>query len=255
MMNKNSNIGLGFSQKQIIELFVYSYLLTNGESYPQQVYEHMNTSFPFKKRSRYYIYKVMKEMVSNSKLAFRQEGRRTLYSITSKGEQEYRSFESKHVQKLKKVSMILNDIISDVKGKSQVSTMFVDEEDRRFVSKVINVRDLIRFFMLRELLRNDYVHGASVYRSMQLKYGWKNSDSYFYTILRKMESPQKYDSDSIEAPLIESYWEDPDSRSIRLYKINDFGRDVYPQLKESLLTELINVRRAINEIIRFFEGE
>lgn len=254
-MNEFNTDKLGFSQRQIIELFVYSHLLDFGECYSQQIYNEMTAKFPFKKRSRQYIYSVMREMASSHKLLVVQQGRKLLYSITEKGKKEYFQFEKEHIAKMELVYSVLDEIIRDIKNKSTASSPFVQKEDIRYISNIINVRELIRFLMLRELKINGEVYGASVFKKMAAKYGYSNSDSYFYNILRKMENPRKYDQNSIEFPVVESFWADPDAHSVRLYRINENGLDVYPELKESLLAHLIEVRKSIRGIISFFRKE
>ncbi|WP_202077640.1 hypothetical protein [Caldalkalibacillus salinus] len=252
--SKINETAFGLSQKQLITLFVLKQLRYGHQRNANQLFNLMEQALPFKRRSRMYVYQTLKGMHRNGTVAQTKSGRSYYYAITSKGEQDYQHFLTLHLQRfetIKKIlDMMLEQVIHPQRQKAHALEMTLSEEDRKFVSRVINVRDLVRYLTLRELQQHPKgIHGGHVYRYIKDCFVWYVSEGYFYDVLRRMENPQKYDPESVEFSLVYSTWADPDTRSHRNYFLNQNGKAVFSTIESNLTNELRDVHRYINSIL------
>lgn len=107
-----------------------------------------------------------------------------------------------------------------------------DNRNRQFPNK-INTTAIVKLFILKFLSKKSYYGNELIDKiEISLKYSWKPSPGMIYPLLRDME-------DNL---LIEGWWDEPDKKTKRNYKITDVGikhlekiMALYkPQLEESL---------------------
>lgn len=115
-----------------------------------------------------------------------------------------------------------------------------DIRNRQLISKV-NITAIVKLFVLY-YLREKSCYGNELIDRIEeaLQYQWKPSPGMMYPLLRSME----------EQLLIEGFWDEPDKKTKRHYKITEIGLKSYEQLKlynRPLLEESLSI---INNTIR-----
>lgn len=96
-----------------------------------------------------------------------------------------------------------------------------DSRNRQFLGK-INTTSIVKLLILNLLSSRSY-YGNELIDSIEsiLNYKWKPSPGMIYPLLRNME----------ENLLIEGWWDEPDKKSKRHYKITQAGINHYDKIK------------------------
>jgi DNA-binding PadR family transcriptional regulator len=202
--------------------------------------------------------------IDDNTIKYRRKAGKNLFAITPKGRESFDLFLKEKYLRFVHVKDVLGHMLKDMTNRGSGYKILLEDEERRFLTKLINVRDLIRYLTLRELQRKNTIHGWEMYKLILDKYGWQMSDGYFYDILRKMENPKK-DDDKItkrsrslgkleELPLIYSMWEEPE-RKVRKYSINEFGKEYFAQTEQSVVEQLEVIIKYLRSIISLFSDD
>ncbi|MDO6355451.1 MULTISPECIES: PadR family transcriptional regulator [unclassified Caloramator] len=106
--------------------------------------------------------------------------------------------------------------------------------NRQLISKV-NITSLVKLFILHFLKEREHYGNEIIDRiEICLNYSWRPSPGLIYPLLRSME----------ENLLIEGWWEEPDKKTKRIYRITDDGLRHYEKIKalyKPLLDESLNI--------------
>lgn len=120
--------------------------------------------------------------------------------------------------------------------------VYKGERQRQFPTK-ISTTSFVKLYTLHLLTEGSY-YGNKIIDEIKerLNNKWEPSPGMIYPLLRELES-EGY---------IEGWWEEPDKRSIRRYKITDLGLKHYKilllQNKPALDDSLIIIRNALKDI-------
>lgn len=114
--------------------------------------------------------------------------------------------------------MIEHNIIKE--GRIRLSE-YKNERNRQFPSK-LSTTSFVKLYILH-LLREKHYYGNEIIETIKsrLKNRWEPSPGMIYPLLRELE----------ENNYIEGWWQEPDKRSIRYYKITDSGFEHYKKIK------------------------
>ncbi len=116
------------------------------------------------------------------------------------------------------------------------------ERSRQFPSK-ISTTQFVRLYIFHLLIKRSY-YGNELIDEIKRKmdYKWEPSPGMIYPLLRELESNN----------YIKGWWEEPDKRSIRHYRITDEGLDNYKKLKlmykPALDDSLIIIKNTLKDI-------
>lgn len=114
--------------------------------------------------------------------------------------------------------------------------------NRQLISKV-NITTIVKLFVLY-FLKEKSCYGNELIDKIEeaLQYQWRPSPGMMYPLLRSME----------ESFLIEGFWDEPDKKTKRHYKITDIGIKHYEQLKlynRPLLEESLSIINSTIKVI------
>jgi len=100
-------------------------------------------------------------------------------------------------------------------------SQYKNERNRQFPSK-ISTTSFVKLFILH-LLREKSYYGNELIDEikMRLDYKWVPSPGMIYPLLRDLE----------ENDYIKGWWQEPDKRSIRHYRLTDSGYEHYKKIK------------------------
>lgn len=120
--------------------------------------------------------------------------------------------------------------------------MYKNERNRQFPSK-ISTTSFVKLYILHLLVEKSY-YGNEIIDEIKsrLNNKWEPSPGMIYPLLRELE----------ENNYIQGWWQEPDKRSIRYYKITDIGYEHYNKIKLLHLStfedSLIIIKNTLNDI-------
>ncbi len=116
----------------------------------------------------------------------------------------------------------LYDYMRYLLGVIKISTSkFKAQRNRQFPSK-ISTTQFARLYILHLLIEKSYYGNELIDEiKKRIDYKWEPSPGMIYPLLRDLESNN----------YIIGWWEEPDKRSIRHYRITDEGIDNYNKIK------------------------
>lgn len=103
-----------------------------------------------------------------------------------------------------------------------------------------NTTSIVKLFILK-LLSNKNYYGQELINDIEVSFSgqWKPSPGMIYPLLRKME----------ENKWVEAWWDVPDKKSKRNYKITEEGKKYYEYLKGIYKEQLIESKNIIETVI------
>lgn len=100
---------------------------------------------------------------------------------------------------------------------------FKGQRNRQFPSK-ISTTQFVKLYILHLLTEKDYYGNELIDEiKKRIDYKWEPSPGMIYPLLRRLEGNN----------YITGWWEEPDKRSIRYYRITDEGLNIYQKIKLS----------------------
>lgn len=242
-MNSISLSTFRISHKELFRIMVLRYL-ARQEDFIQPLYEDLKDRLPGKKISRSHFYATINEMESVGLivLGFQGDRRKKMVRISGEGEKkllEYNQIYKDPYFSLRRVAeLFIHDLIG---GNNRPSVIPLHPQQKKFFSKLINVREVIECIMLKQLMRKEGFP-ADLLAYIRDKYGWQPGEGYLYEVVRSME----------EHGWISGEWES-DRRSKRIYQLEERGKQVLPRVEESVLFTMKNIRTFLDAILSVFD--
>lgn len=120
-----------------------------------------------------------------------------------------------------------------------------DEVDRTTPLFQGLVRGMLPLYLLM-LLEERPCHGTDMIRAIDAmsRGGWRPSPGSVYPVLRRLEAEG----------LVTGRWQRGQAAPKRVYRLTDAGRQAVPVLQASLLAELRQARRVIDQHVAVLEG-
>lgn len=232
---------VGFSVGDALSLFLLRSILEQ-ENYSKALYEHFNLDFPGRSVSYEYVARTANTLENNGFLHSRTEGRKKLFQITEKGKARLQEYENIYALRFSEVSAVIDRFyyyLTKNGSLPQVEVEPLHEDFRSFISKLLSVKDVVRFMALRLSLNRTSFHMAEVQEQLNSLFGWSPSNGYLYDIAREME----------ETNLLVGFWPD-ERRTVRnLYKTNE-SEQFYIIVSASLTERIIQVRRYLHYVLK-----
>lgn len=248
---------LGLSQKDFFTLIVLN-SLDHNELHGAEIYRLVLEYIPARQPSRSNFYNTLKKLEREGLLSTRLDGKKIYYSVTPKGKETKNNFYDEHYSKFTAIKRVLDIFYADVSGKNKGPIELLDDQYRVFFSKLVSVRDLIKYAILKELLGGSYgtkkprFHVKDMRDTIKQKYGWDSSISYIYDIARLMEEEEGFligkwvDKDGFES----------DRRFKRIYQLTEEGakETVFRRIEADVASRITEVRKVVTVILEIFDS-
>ncbi|MFC3882032.1 PadR family transcriptional regulator [Bacillus songklensis] len=234
---------LGLSHKDFFHLVLY-HALSQEPQTAATIYQSIKESFPFKVHSRSYFYTTVKNRLQEGYLSSSSEGRSQILSLTSKGKEHYEHYQKHYRDKFERVKEIIDRFVFDLTGSGQNPPVEapLPEGYRRFFSKLVSVKDLVRYVALQEMFRHQEVIMSDVGELLEKKFGWVASNSYLYDVAHEMA----------KGGLIYGDWRG-ERRSKRYYRLTDEGVKHFKQIADSAASTTQNIQHFLQHILQLLQ--
>ncbi len=232
---------VGFSVGDALSLFLLSTILERA-NYSKALYEQFNLDFPGRSVSYEYVARTANTLENNGFLFSRTEGRKKIFQITEKGKARLQEYENTYARRFSEVSTVIDRFyyfLTQNGTLPQVEVEPLHEDFRSFISKLLSVKDVVRFMALRLSLTRKSFHMAEVQQQLNSLFGWSPSNGYLYNIAREME----------ETNLLVGFWPDERRTVRKLYK-TDQSEQFSIIVAASLTERITQVRRYLHYILK-----
>lgn len=230
---------IGFSQREFLYLFILNEL-TAGESYPKVIHQKLRSSFPEKVHSYDHVCKISKKMAQEELVDLSLQHRKHILQLTEKGRDLLHEYRKQSGERILEVKKVVDRFVKELTGTGPTTpvTNQLSEEYRPFFSKLVSVKDLVRFITLKEAMSQKEVYMSEVRSILKDKFGWEASSGYLYVLANEME----------ENNLVIGRWENP-KRSRRFLHITEEGKFHFKQIAESTRERLLLIQKFLNRIL------
>lgn len=241
-MNSLSLASFRISQKELFQIMVLR-RLSKKEDFILPLYEDIKEELPGKKISRSHFYATIKEMEGKGFIQQTADAdkRKKPFCITRGGENKLLEYNQSYYEPYLPIRRVVELFLYDIAGGTKRPLIIpLTPQQKKFFSKVINVREIIEYVMLKQLIRKEEFPADLLYLFRE-RYGWQPGEGYLYEVIRSME----------EHGWIFGEWEN-DRRSKRIYQIEEKGKQILPKVEESVLFTMRNIRKYLDAILSSF---
>jgi len=237
---------VGFSVGDALSLFLLRSILEQ-ENYSKALYERFNLDFPGRSVSYEYVARTANSLENSGFLLSRTDGRKKLFQITEKGKARLQEYENIYAIRFSEVSAVIDRFyyyLTKNASLSQVKIVPLHEDFRSFISKLLSVKDVVRFMALRLSLTRENFHMAEVQEQLNSLFGWSPSNGYLYNIAHEME----------QTNLLVGFWPDERRTVRKLYKTNE-SEKFYKIVSASLTERITQVRKYLHYVLNMVRIE
>ena len=230
----------------IIALWLHE--ASNDYTNPKALYDLYTSEFEHGKGSYDYIARIGKELESQGYLTVQMDKHMKFYKTTIEGRAALNEIHSQYEGLFKELSNVLVRIYNNLTNQSFELVSPEDElpdELRTYFSKLISVKDLVRYMVFNIGLNRTEFYAAEVNEQLKLRFGWHVSNGYLYDIVREMEAEGT----------VNGRWQDPERRTVRLIKVTDDGKIFSERVSADLLTQIKQVLKYITSIFKFLKAQ
>lgn len=235
---------VGFSVGDTLSLFLLSTLLDQS-NYSRALYEQFNAEFPGRSVSYEYVARMANTLENDGFLFSHTQGRKKYFQITEKGKARLQEYNTIYAQRFSEVSAVIDRFYYFLTKNGlppQEDIEPLHEDFRSFLSKLLSVKDVVRFMALRLSLNRHSFYMAEVQTQLNSLFGWSPSNGYLYNIAREME----------ETNLLVGFWPDERRTVRKLYKTAD-SEQFYMVVTASLTERIIQVRKYLHYILNMVD--
>lgn len=236
----------GLTQKDVLQIIILK-SIQKSPTHAAQLYRIVTSTTdrdPLSpNRSRSFVYKIIDELYQLQLIRYEQDGRKKIYYLNDKGQQYLLAYEENLFNTIQKLVIIIKQMRETIVGHTPAKEKIeVSDVEKTYISKIINVKVFIQWYVLRRLIFDGKFHGGILYRDLEDWFGWMINHGYFYKVLREMNG-EGY---------IEGRWLDEDTRSKREYEVTSIGKNEYAFIKTKLEKHLDDVEQYLRSLINFF---
>ena len=163
MKETTSVESIGLSQREFLTLFLL-YSLSQKENYPRAIHVELKNSFSGKVHSYDYLCKIARQLVQSGHLSIYKDKGRNIHRITEKGTELFKWYQDNFSTRFTEVKMVIDRFMYDLTGSGQNPpvTHGLPEEYRSYFSKIISVKDLVRYTTLKDsFFKETHLHGGN----------------------------------------------------------------------------------------------
>lgn len=235
---------MGLTQKEVLQIVILQ-MISQTPAHAAEIYRKISENSrrdPYgPTRSRTYVYKTIEELEIKSYIQYEKQGRKKIFFITEYGKNFLHQYHEKIYPTLRKLATIIDHMLKTVNDKKKIPwKASPSEHEKKYLSKLVNVKKLVRWYTLHRLREGHSLHGGYLYTEMKEWFGWMSNHGYFYQVLREMNHEE----------LLTNFWVDEDTRSQRGYDITQYGMEQYDILSKQLQTHLKEVQQALQFMIK-----
>ncbi|MFJ7935936.1 hypothetical protein [Sporosarcina sp. NPDC096371] len=231
---------VGFSVGDTLSLFLLRTLL-HGRSYSRALYEQFNAEFPGRSVSYEYVARMANTLEYDDFLLSHTEGRKKYFQITENGKRRLQEYNTIYAQRFSEVLAVIDRfyyVLTKNGLPPQDNIEPLHEDFRPFISKLLSVKDVVRFMALRLSLNRNSFYMAEVQGQLNSLFGWAPSNGYLYNVAREME----------ETNLLLGFWPDERRTVRKLYKTGN-SEQFYEIVTTSLTERITQVRKYLHYIL------
>ena len=232
---------VGFSVGDTLSLFLLR-TLSDRKNYSRALYEQFNLEFPGRSVSYEYVARTANTLENNGFLQSHTDGRKKFFKITEKGKARLQEYKNIYAHRFSEVSIVIDRFYYFLTKNGlppQLEVEPLHEDFRPFISKLLSVKDVVRFMTLELSLHRDSFYMAEVQGQLNSLFGWSPSNGYLYNIAREME----------ETNLLVGFWPDERRTVRKLYKTEE-SEQFYMIVAASLTERVTQVRKYLHYIIK-----
>ena len=182
-------------------------------------------------------------MVEQRYLSVHQEQNKRYYQSTSLGKERLGHYQQHYYARFHEIIQVLDRIyyyLTKNGEKPATPEHSLPEEFRPYFSKLVSVKDMVRYLALKLSHTRSSFYMAEVGTQLNDLFGLTSSNSYLYKIANEMEA---------EGTLV-GYWPD-ERRTVRKLKETPEGAAFYPIIARSLEERISQVREYLQYVLQF----
>ncbi|WP_419880594.1 hypothetical protein ACN6MY_13145 [Peribacillus sp. B-H-3] len=231
----------GLSQREFLTLFLL-HTLSLKANYPRAIHQELKSMFTGKVHSYDYLCKIANNLVESGHLELYTNKGRNFYKINLKGKELLSWYHGNFAVRLKEVKKVIDRFMFDLTGSGINPPVQHDlpEEYRSYFSKIISVKDLVRYSTLKVAFHRKTFYMGEVGELLKGKFGWIASNGYLYDLSHEME----------EGDLLIGWWES-EKRTKRQLRITPEGEHHYKQIADSAAYRVQEIQKYISAVLTF----
>ncbi|MED3554202.1 hypothetical protein [Cytobacillus praedii] len=233
---------MGFSQREFLTLFILKELKESGPSYPRALYKLLISNFTGKVHSYDYLSKIAKQLAANGDLLLIKEAGRNYYELTEKGKKLYGWYQQNFKERLVEIKKVIDRFVFDITGSGERTPVDheLPEEYRRYFSKIVSVKDLVRYVTLKTASTRSNIYMGEIGELLKTKYGWIASNGYIYDISSEMEA----------CGSLIGQWES-EKRTKRHLRLTEEGKIHLKQIADDAAHRVKDVQHYLKQVLQF----
>ncbi|CAH0344158.1 helix-turn-helix transcriptional regulator [Bacillus sp. CECT 9360] len=234
---------VGMSQREFLTLYLL-HTLSDKANYPRAIHQELNNQFSEKTHSYDYLCKICNQLVDSHHLQLYTEKGRNYYKLTEKGKELFTWYKSNFKERMIEVKLVIDRFMYELTGSGSNPTVHheLPEEYRSYFSKIISVKDLVRFITLKTAQTRTKLYMGEVGEILKANFGWNASNGYLYDLAHEME----------ETGLLIGGWES-EKRTKRFLRITEEGRYHYKQIADSAAYQVREIQKYLTNVLLFLE--
>ncbi|GEK34280.1 hypothetical protein [Kurthia sibirica] len=242
MAEKNFQQAVGFSVKDTLALY-WLHETAKEPCYSVEIYERFIENFPGRKVGYEYVARVAKQLEAEAILTSSLQQRKVYYDITDQGRQRLIRYEELYYERFHEIVTVLNRFYFELTRngeKPPKPNHALPEEFRAYFSKLISVKDAVRYIAFKLGQKRTVFSMADVAAQLEDLFGWSPSNSYLYTISSELE----------EKGYLIGEWPD-EKRTKRHLKSTDAATEFQQQIATDLTAQITANRRFLTYMLQF----
>lgn len=243
MKEKNFQQTVGFSVKDTLALY-WLYATQHTEKYSVEIHQQFQNEFPGRKVGYEYVARIAKQLEVEGALTSRQIHKKILYMSTALGSNRLNRYNELYFERFHEIILVLDRFYYELTKNGEKPSKPqhpLPEEFRSYFSKLISVKDAVRYLALKLAQTRSSFYMAEVGQQLDDLFGWCPSNGYLYQIAWELEA---------EGYLIGA-WPD-EKRTFRILKGTDDGNLFFKTIASSLEERITTIRRYLRYMLKFF---
>lgn len=233
---------VGFSVRDTLSMYWLHSTLDHAK-YSAEIHESFIQTFPGRMVAYDYVARTAKQLLEKGYLTVYSEQNKRYYQTTALGLERLLHYQSIYYDRFHEIIQVLDRIYYDLTKNGEKPAPpehSLPEEFRPYFSKLISVKDIVRYLALKLSQKRSNFYMAEVGNQLDALYGWTSSNSYLYKIARELE----------EEGVLVGFWPD-ERRTVRKLKGTEQGAAYYPIIAQSLEERIGQVREYLRYVLLF----
>lgn len=234
---------IGLSQREFMTLFLLKEL--SQPNYPRALHRVLCETFEGKTHSYDYLTKIAKQLSESGHLMLSPEGGRNYYQLTSKGKKLYEWYQDNFKERLLEIKKVIDRFVYSLTGSGDNPpvTHELPDDYRRYFSKIVSVKDLVRHITLKTASTRSSIYMGEIGDILKMKFGWASSNGYLYKLANDME---------VDGSLI-GQWES-EKRTKRHLRLTEEGKIHLNQIANDSVHRLKEIQSYLRQVLNFLSS-